>query len=200
MAFQITGVSVACSIICLGADQRKHQRSASLAFVRGIYRWPMDSPHQGLITRIKSPFDNVFMWTTAMAIFLWYNLGLKPDDDFASPMRSRHLTSEKNLATGFMMTSSNGNIFCFTGPLCGEFTGYRWIPRTKTGSLMFSLICAWINRWVNNREAGDWRRNRAHCDVIVIYGPCMIVSSQMNENLLISNSKLTSDSQLIWWR
>ena len=30
-----------------------------------------------------------------------------------------------------MMTSSNGNIFRVTGPLCGEFTGHRWIPRTK---------------------------------------------------------------------
>ena len=32
---------------------------------------------------------------------------------------------------GIMMTSSNGNIFRVTGPLCGEFTGDRWIPRTK---------------------------------------------------------------------
>ena len=31
----------------------------------------------------------------------------------------------------FMMTSSNGNTFCVTGPLCGEFTGRRWIPLTK---------------------------------------------------------------------
>ena len=36
------------------------------------------------------------------------------------------------------------------------------------GALMFSLICAWINRWVNNREAGDLRRHRAHYDVIVM--------------------------------
>ena len=36
------------------------------------------------------------------------------------------------------------------------------------GALMFSLICAWINIWVNNREAGDLRRNRAHCDAIVM--------------------------------
>ena len=36
------------------------------------------------------------------------------------------------------------------------------------GALMFSLICVWINGWVNNREAGDLRRNRAHCDVIVM--------------------------------
>ena len=31
----------------------------------------------------------------------------------------------------YMMTSSNGNIFRVTGPFCGEFTGHRWIPRTK---------------------------------------------------------------------
>ena len=36
------------------------------------------------------------------------------------------------------------------------------------GNLMFSLICAWINAWVNNREAGDLRRRRAHYDVIVM--------------------------------
>ena len=36
------------------------------------------------------------------------------------------------------------------------------------GALMFSLNCAWINRWVNNREAGDLRRHRAHYDVIVM--------------------------------
>ena len=34
------------------------------------------------------------------------------------------------------------------------------------GALAFSLICAWINVWVNNREAGDLRRHRAHYDVI----------------------------------
>ena len=38
------------------------------------------------------------------------------------------------------------------------------------GALMFSLICAWINRWVNNHEAGDLRRHRNHYDVIVIDG------------------------------
>ena len=36
------------------------------------------------------------------------------------------------------------------------------------GALMFSLICVWINGWVNNREAGDLRRYRAHCDVTVM--------------------------------
>ena len=36
------------------------------------------------------------------------------------------------------------------------------------GALLFSLICAWINGWVNNREAGDLRRHRAHFDVTVM--------------------------------
>ena len=39
------------------------------------------------------------------------------------------------------------------------------------GALMFSLICTWINGWVNNREAGDLRRHRAHYDVIVMCWP-----------------------------
>ena len=69
-----------------------------------------------------------------------------------------------------MMTSSNGNIFRVTGPLCGEFTGHRWIPHTKAqwrGALKFSLICIWINTWGNNAEADDLRRYYdAHYDVI----------------------------------
>ena len=36
------------------------------------------------------------------------------------------------------------------------------------GALMFSLICAWINGWVNNRKVGDLRRHRAHYGVIVM--------------------------------
>ena len=72
----------------------------------------------------------------------------------------------------FMMTSSNGNIFRVTGPLCGEFTGHRWIPRTKAIDVdlwCFLLMCVWINDWVNNRGAGDLRRNRGHYDVTVMF-------------------------------
>ena len=71
----------------------------------------------------------------------------------------------------YMMTSSNGNIFRVTGPLCGEFTGPGEFPIHKgqwRGALIFSLICVWINGWVNNREAGDLRRYRGHYDVNVI--------------------------------
>ena len=61
----------------------------------------------------------------------------------------------------------------------GEFNGSRWIPRKGQwrGALMFSLICVWINGWLNNREACDLRRYRAHYDVIVMSG--VVVSSEL---------------------
>ena len=61
--------------------------------------------------------------------------------------------------------------FRVTGPLCGEFIGHWWIPLTKASGvelLVFSLICAWTNGWVNNRYAGDLRRHRAHWCVTVM--------------------------------
>ena len=71
-----------------------------------------------------------------------------------------------------MMKSSIGNIFRVTEHLCGEFTGPPVNSPHKgqwRGALMFSLICVWINGWVNNREAGDLRRYCAHYDVIVMF-------------------------------
>ena len=44
-----------------GTDETKHQSSASLAFVRGIHRWPVNSPHKGPVTRNMFPFDDVIM-------------------------------------------------------------------------------------------------------------------------------------------
>ena len=62
MASQITGVSIVCSTVCSSTDQRKHQSSASLAFVRGIHRWPVDSPHQGAVTPKRVLFDAIMMF------------------------------------------------------------------------------------------------------------------------------------------
>ena len=61
MASQITGVSIVCSTFGSGADQRIHQSSASLAFVREIRRWPVNSPHKRPVTRKIFPFDDVIM-------------------------------------------------------------------------------------------------------------------------------------------
>ena len=76
MASQIIGISIVYSTVCLGADQRKHQSSASLAFVRGIHRWSVNSPHKGPNTRKMFPFDDVIMslsspWVAVSASVWW---------------------------------------------------------------------------------------------------------------------------------
>ena len=53
-----------------------------------------------------------------------------------------------------------------------EATGPPWLPHTKASdvnvTLMFSLICVWINGWINSREAGDLGRYWVHYDVSVM--------------------------------
>ena len=61
LASQITSLTVVYSIVYSAVDQRKHQSSASLAFVRGIHRRPVNSPHKGPVTRKMFPFDDVIM-------------------------------------------------------------------------------------------------------------------------------------------
>ena len=51
MASQITSLAIVYSAVYSGADQRKHQSSASLAFVRGFHRWPVNFPLKGPVTR-----------------------------------------------------------------------------------------------------------------------------------------------------
>ena len=55
------------------------------------------------------------------------------------------------------------------------------------GALTFSLICIWINRWVNNREAGDLRRHHAHYDVTVMYNWRWVVREFHCDEWMISN-------------
>ena len=64
MESQTTSPTIAQAfIVYSGADQRKHQSSASLAFVRGIHRSPVNSPPKGPVTRKMFPFDDVIMCT-----------------------------------------------------------------------------------------------------------------------------------------
>ena len=104
------------------------------------------------------------------------------------------------------MTSSNGNMFRDTGfcagnspvtagnsPVTGEFPSQRqW-----RGALMFSLIYAWTNGWVNNQDACDLRRHRAHYDVTVMWCRIVIQWSGQPRDLLAFNASLLSNFN--WW-
>ena len=93
-----------------------------------------------------------------------------------------------------LMTSSNGNIFRVTGPLCGELTGHRWIPLTKASDVelwCFLWSAPGINGWVNNREAGDLKRHRAHYDVIV-------VSQELCIRFALTTMSPSSNPEVVW--
>ena len=61
IASHITSLTIVYSTVNSDADQRKHQSSTSLAFVRGIHRWPVNSQHKWPVTRTMFPFGDVIM-------------------------------------------------------------------------------------------------------------------------------------------
>ena len=72
MASQITSLTIVYSAVYAGADQRKHQSSPSLAFVRGIHRGPVNSPHKWPVKRKMFPFDDVIMYTVRPKNYVRY--------------------------------------------------------------------------------------------------------------------------------
>ena len=71
LASQITSLTVVYSIVYSGVNQRKHQSSASLAFVREIHRGPVNFPHKWPVTRKMFPFDDVIMEQVHWRIYAW---------------------------------------------------------------------------------------------------------------------------------
>ena len=89
-----------------------------------------NSPHKGSVKR------KVFLCRCVIMTLLWWQLMIS--------------WSKCQLPK---MTSSNGNIFRVTDHFWGEFTGPRWIPRSKASDaeLWWVFFCVWINGWVSNR-------------------------------------------------
>ena len=141
MGSEITSLTTVYTTIYPGADQRKHQSSESLAFVRGIHRSLVNSSHKGLVTRIMFPFDEVFMITTFI-VSLWKNAWQNP--------WWRHQMETFSALLAFCAGNS---------PVTGDFPAQR--PVTQW-TLMFPLICAWTNIWANNGNGGDLRCHRTH--------------------------------------
>ena len=73
MAFEIASLTIVYSSIYSGTDERKHQSSASIPFVMGIHRRPVNSPYKGPITRKIFPFDDVIMTKHSFDPFLIRN-------------------------------------------------------------------------------------------------------------------------------
>ena len=104
----------------------------------------------------------------------------------------------------FMMTSSNGNMFRVTDFCAGNSpvtAGKSPVNFSHTdqwrGALMFSLICAWTNDWVNKQDACDLRHHRSHYDVTAMW--CWIVIQWSGQPWDISafNASLLSNFELV---
>ena len=126
IASQITSLTIVYSTVYSGADQNKHQSSASLAFVWGIHRRPVNSPHKWPVTRKMFPFDDVIMSNIPMQCLLRI-LGKHISDVIMSTMSSRitSLTIVHSSADQIKYQCSASLAFL------PEFTGDRWIPRTN---------------------------------------------------------------------
>ena len=148
MASQITDLTIVYSTVHSGADQRKYLNSASLAFVRVIHRSPMSSPHKWPVTRKMFPFDDVIIPPSHLL------------QKFLHQRLARRLSWWRyRMETFFALLA-----FC-----AGNLTVTSEFPSQKSVTRSFDvLICAWTNGSVNNREAGDLRRNRGHYDVTVM--------------------------------
>ena len=71
MVTQITSVSIVCSTVFFIRRSKKNQSSASLAFVRGIHRSPVGSPHKGPVTRHHEMDSFINSWSTALPSHWW---------------------------------------------------------------------------------------------------------------------------------
>ena len=83
---QITSLMIVVSTVYLDTDQGKHQSPASLAFVRGIHRRPVNSPHKWPVTRKMFAFDHVIM-----DIFRQYNVLITRSIDIFKSLRTTHV-------------------------------------------------------------------------------------------------------------
>ena len=95
---QITGVSMVCSTVCSGADQRKYKSSASLAFVMGIHRWPVDCHHKGPVTNKIFPFDDAIM--NALTFFVSVGDFDGHDDTWIRPTSSATISMINRITVG----------------------------------------------------------------------------------------------------
>ena len=141
MASQMTSLAIVYSTIYSRADQRKHQKYTSLAFVWGIHRWPVNSPHKGPVTRKIVPFGDVIMKP------LWVYVSITHDD----VIKWKHYLCYWPFCAGNSLVT-------------GKFPSQRPVTRSFD---VFHDLC--LNKRLSEQWWG-WclRCHRAHYDITVM--------------------------------
>ena len=169
IASQITSLTIGYSTVYPGADQSKHQSSASLAFVWGIHRGPVNSPHKWPVTRKMFPFDDVIMhrhhfkWDVITHPYLNFHGGLIK---YRCAWWSHISILEKNPSRKFRTTQISGwsNLFSNVPYKVAKMYAASLIVRIATGHLRSSelkanhymmVICCEKHFRITNRNSRD---------------------------------------------
>ena len=115
IASQITSLTIVYLTVYSGADQRKHQSCASLAFVRGIHRWPVNSPLKWPVTR-KCFHLMTSSWLIYSAVVHWFHLYASLHVWRPDPRQKRWLTQNSCSVTdnGYLETQIMQPLLCNT--------------------------------------------------------------------------------------
>ena len=110
----------------------------------------------------------------------------------------------------FMMTSLNGNIFCVTRHLCGEFTGHRWTPRTKVSDAeLWCFLWTALSKRLGKQSCGWWFKTQSHpswrhCNVMtssaacVMTTKCYVLSCSHNGRVCMVSCKCSRFLHTVW--
>ena len=126
MAYQITSLTIVYSTVYSSADQRKHQSSASLAFVRGIHRSPVNSPHKRPVTRKMFPFDDVIMYIRGKQIINLFSISMH----VPMPMHNLNQTANQYYVRSGKWHSSK-MLLVMSKPMMTKFIDASMCHRTK---------------------------------------------------------------------
>ena len=134
---------------------RKHQSSASLAYVRGIHRWPVNSPHKGPVTREMFPIDGAIM-------FIWYRVVV---DNCTVTSHERHIVSNHDhlcylLNSLFKLTTTKTSKVC-----CMAFCDGGFPSPSHIASNAESIFMSWRHWWrcnefINSFITGEFPAKR----------------------------------------
>ena len=178
MESQITGVSIVCSTVSTGADQRKHQSCASLGFVRRKHRWPVGSPHKGPEARNKFPFDDAIMLIAKRYVRQAYTTSY-----------FGHIHSHTRLLVQWNLSVTTTFIIEFI--TCDLFSNHGVFMKTEGINLLLLTISAfwssfrWPPRWVpEGREV-------SHYVVVIDRYHCIWNVNCARETELIFSNELT---------
>ena len=127
VASQITSLTIVYSTIYSDADQRKHQSSASLAFVRRIHRGPVNSLHKWPVTRKKFLFDDVIMLAWKMV---------------SGMIKNAKISNRSNMRIC-------NELWCWFSKASKVFDQWIWIPNIKSIKGIFLDLSQFIDLLMN---------------------------------------------------